>query len=123
MEAPVLIEIKDDVIWAKHLRASPTLYKAVLDLAEDEKIRLSVDGVIGNWAKMRTGSDGRPTQGIKPVGAMATVWKRLQARRGDKIVVRWPDDEDDAWLRLADATFEEWYSAEDEEAFGELQPI
>jgi hypothetical protein len=119
----MLIEIKDDVIWARHLKSNEALYHAVLGLGDDEKIRLSVDGVIGSWAKMRTGSDGRPTQGIKPVGAMATVWKRLQARRGEKIVVRWPDDEDDAWLRLADASFDEWYSAEDEEAFGDLQPI
>jgi len=119
----LLIEIKDNVIWAKHLKSSPALYKAVLGLAEDEKILLSVDGITGSWAKMRTGSDGRPTHGIKPIGAMATVWARLQARRGQKIMVRWPGDEDDALLRLADSTFEEWYSAEDEEAFGELQPV
>ena len=118
----MLVEIRDDVIWAKHLKSNSALYNAVVDLGENEKIRLSVDGIIGSWAKMRTGSDGRPTQGLKPVGAMATVWKRLQARRGQKIVIRWPDEEDDALLRLADATFEEWYSAEDEEAFGELQP-
>lgn len=119
----MLIEIRDDVIWAKHLMADPDLYHAVLNLRENETMRLSVDGVVGKWTKMRTGSDGRPTPGIKPIGAMATVWKRLQQRRGEKIAVRRPDDEGDAWLRMADMTFEEWYSAEDEEAFGDLRPL
>jgi hypothetical protein len=119
----MLVEIRDDVIWAKHLARDPILYKTIINLADGETIRLSVDGIVGKWAKMRTGSDGRPTPGIKPVGAMATVWKRLQARRGEKVRVTWPDAEEAAWLRLADLTFEEWYSAEDEEAFGDLQPL
>ncbi|PWK63881.1 hypothetical protein [Aminobacter sp. AP02] len=119
----MLIEIRDDVIWAKHLRANPALYNTVLNLAPEETINLSVDGIFGKWAKMRTGADGRSTLGLKPVGAMATVWQRLQERRGEKVHVHWPDNEDDAWLRLADMTFEEWYSAEDEEAFGDLQPL
>ncbi|EHK57462.1 hypothetical protein [Allomesorhizobium alhagi] len=119
----MLIEIRDDVIWAKHLKASPALYNAVVNLPEEETINLAVDGIVGKWARMRTGADGRPTLGIKPVGAMATVWKRLQERRGEKVRVSWPDDEEDAWLRLADTTFEEWYSAEDEEAFGDLRPL
>lgn len=119
----MLIEITDDVIWAKHLRCSPALYSAVTKLGDEETINLSVNGIVGKWAKMRTGSDGRPTFGIKPVGAMATVWKRLQEKRGEKVRVTWPDDEEAAWWRLADLTFEEWYSAEDEEAFGDLQPL
>ncbi|MEJ6783931.1 hypothetical protein [Aminobacter sp. Piv2-1] len=119
----MLIEIKDDVIWAKHLKASPALYETVVGLAPEETISLSVDGIVGKWARMRSGADGRPTLGLKPVGAMATVWKRLQERRGEKVHLTWPDDDTDALLRLADMTFDEWYSAEDEEAFGDLRPI
>ncbi len=119
----MLLEIRDDVIWAKHLKGDPSLYRKVVSLEEGQSIRLNVDGIVGTWAKMNTGSDGRPTQGIKPLGAMASVWARLQKRRGDKIQVKWPDDEEDALLLLADATFDEWYTAEDEEAFGELRQI
>ncbi len=119
----MLIEVRDDVIWAKHLKDDPSLYGQVIALKDDEIIRLKVDGIVGNWAKMRTGGDGRPTLGIKPIGAMARVWARLQKRRGEKITLGRPEDEDDPLLRLADATFEEWYSAEDEEAFGELRPL
>jgi hypothetical protein len=111
------------VIWAKHLKAEPALYKAVVELGPEETIRLSVNGIIGTWSRMKTGKDGRPTLGIKPIGAMATVWARLQQRRGEKVTITWPDNEDDPFLRLADETFEEWYTAEDEEAFGDLQPV
>jgi hypothetical protein len=119
----MLIEIRDDVIWAKHLKRDATLYDRVASLKDDEIITLEVEGTIGKWARMRTGSDGRPTMGIKPIGAMATVWARLQKRRGEKVRIGLPNKDDDALMRLADATFEEWYSAEDEEAYGELRPL
>ena len=119
----MLMEIRDNSIWARHVKAAPDLYNAIIMLREGETIRLKVDGIVGKWEKMRTGKDGRPTTGIKPIGAMATVWNRMQARRGEKVDVSWPDDEGDAWLKMADKTFEEWYSAEDEEAFGDLQPL
>ena len=69
------------------------------------------------------GADGRPVAGIKPVGKMADVWKRWQARRGEKVPVELPEGDADPFLKLADLTFEEWYSAEDEEAYGELRPL
>lgn len=119
----MLMEIRDDVIWAKHLKASPELYDAVVNLEENEIIRLSVDGIIGRWARMRTGKDGRPTLGLKPVGAMAQVWKRMQERRGEKVPLDWPEGPPDPWLQMADASFVEWRSAEDEEAYGELRPL
>ena len=119
----MLIEIRDDVIWAKHLKDSPSLYQRIIELNDGEIIKLKVDGIVGAWAKMKTGADGRATLGIKPVGAMARVWARLQKRRGEKVPLDWPEEEDDPFLRLADATFDEWYSAEDEEAFGELRPL
>lgn len=117
------IEIRDDVIWAKQLRADAHLYDTIIRLEDDETIRLDVNGISGSWRKMKTGRDGRPTLGIKPVGAMADVWRRLQAKRGGYVNIGWPDDEGDEFLRLADKTFIEWYSAEDEEAFRDLQPL
>jgi hypothetical protein len=119
----MLMEVKDNVIWAKHLQSDAGLHAAVLNLKEDQKIRLSVDGIVGDWVKMRTGKDGRPVQGIKPSGAMVAVWDRLQKRRGEKVRIDRPDREPDPTLQLADLTFQEWYTAEDEEAFGELRPL
>ncbi len=119
----MLIEIRDNVIWAKHLKRDPSLHDEIVALGENEILRLRVDGIVGTWAKMRSGSDGRPTLGIRPVGAMASVWARLQKRRGEKVRLERPSDAPDPLLELADRTFEEWYSAEDEEAYGELRPI
>jgi hypothetical protein len=119
----MFIEIRDDVIWAKHLKGNPALYRRIAEMKDDQVIKLQVDGIVGDWARMKTGADGRPTLGIKPVGAMAAVWARLQDRRGEKVTIDEPYREDDPLLRLADMTFEEWYTAEDEEAFGELRPL
>ncbi len=119
----LILEIRDDVIWMKHLKRDRELYAAVSDLADEETITLRADKIVGKWARMKTGRDGRPTYGIKPVGAMARVWAGMQKRRGEKIRLELPDDEGDAYLRYADQTFVEWYSAEDEEAFGDLQPL
>lgn len=119
----MLIEIRDDVIWAKQLRADHALYDAVIRLREDETIRLTVDGETGLWRKMKTGRDGRPTQGIKPVGETVDFWRRMQDKRGQRVPIESADDEDDDYLRYVDRTFVEWYSAEDEEAFRDLQPL
>jgi hypothetical protein len=104
------------------LKLDSSLHARVLKLAAGATIRLEVDGVVGEWKKMKDGADGRPTPGIKPVGAMAKVWARLQERRGQNVRVRSPQVEDDL-LRLADQAFDEWHSAEDEEAFGGLRPL
>ena len=119
----MLIEIRDNVIWARHLERDPSLHDEIVALGENETVRLRVDGIVGTWAKMRSGADGRPTLGIRPVGAMASVWARLQKRRGEKVLLERPSDTPGPLLERADRTFEEWYSAEDEEAYGELRPI
>lgn len=117
------IEIRDDVIWFKQLRSEPALYNRLSALRDDEQIVLKVDNIEGRWARMRTGRDGRPTHGIKPVGAMATVWTRLQARRGELVRLEMPDLVPDSYLASLDETLNEWLSAEDEEAFGDLRSL
>ena len=59
----------------------------------------------------------------KPAFDRGGLEARMQERRGEKIVVNQPDNEASALLRLADETFEEWYSAEDEEAYGDLRAL
>jgi len=117
----MLFEIRDDVIWFKHLKHNPLLFERVARLDEGESVTLSVDGTHGRWVRMRRGRDGRPTYGIKPVGEMAKVWASLQSRRGKKVRLELPDYSDDEFLKLASETFTEWLSPEDEEAFAHLQ--
>lgn len=113
------IEIKDDVIWYKQFANDPHFLAKLDALEENQVIQLNVEGITGNWARMKTGRDGRPTRGIKPVGAMAEIWKAWQARRGEKVEVFLHVEADD-FLKYSSELFTEWLSPEDEAAFSDL---
>ena len=78
--------VSDYVIWAKHIHDDPELVQCVLAMWAGETILLEVDGVRGTWRKMDDGSDGRPTPGIRPVGAAQEVWRYLYRRRRGEVV-------------------------------------
>lgn len=113
------VEIRDDAMWATQIEGGKALKDRVLSLAPGEIIELEVDGIVGRWERMRNGKDGRPTKGIKPVGPMKEVWKRLQARRGEVVEIREVRTAD-AYLAGLSNTLSEWNSPEDEEAFRDL---
>lgn len=84
-----MVEIKDFVIWLKHLHGDPSLKVRIDGLAAGELIELSVDGEAGVWEKMSDGADGRPTPGIKPFGRAKEHWHSLYAaRRGDVVSIQ-----------------------------------
>jgi len=113
------VEISDDTIWAKQIEGGKALKDKILSLAPGEVIELEVDGIVGSWEKMRNGRDGRATMGLKPIGPMKEIWKRLQARRGEVVEVRQVRTAD-AYLAALSETMTEWNSPEDEEAFRDL---
>ena len=78
--------VSDYVIWAKHIHDDPELAQRVLAMWAGETIQLEVDGVRGTWRKMDDGADGRPTPGIRPVGAAQDVWRYLYRRRRGEVV-------------------------------------
>jgi hypothetical protein len=81
-------EIKDHVIWAKHVHGDAGLAARIVAMRAGEVIVLSVDGVTGRWRKMDDGKDGRPTAGLRPLGDAAEHWQALfQDRRGDVVEV------------------------------------
>ena len=48
-----------------------------------ETIELEIDGERGAWRKMDNGKDGRPTPGLRPIGAAQDHWRELyKCRRG-----------------------------------------
>jgi hypothetical protein len=113
------MEIRDTAIWIKHLEDAD-LGKHLADLNPGDQVDLEVDGVLGRWERMRSDADGRPSFGMRPIGAMSRVWSRwYQTRRGHAVLVRLPVAGDD-WLEAAGNLFPEWASAEDEAAFGDL---
>jgi len=81
--------VSDYVIWAKHIHDDPELVQRVLAKWAGETIQLEVDGVRGVWRKMDDGADGRPTPGIRPIGAAQEVWRYLyKRRRGDVVSLK-----------------------------------
>jgi hypothetical protein len=81
--------VSDYVIWAKHIHDDQELVQRILAMWAGETIQLEVDGVRGTWRKMDDGGDGRPTPGIRPVGAAQEVWRYLyKRRRGDVVSVK-----------------------------------
>jgi hypothetical protein len=80
--------VSDFVIWTKHIHGDPELTARIHALWAGETIQLEVDGVRGVWRKMDDGADGRPTPGIRPIGAMQVVWRSLyRRRRGDAVTI------------------------------------
>ncbi|MBL0947256.1 hypothetical protein [Brevundimonas sp.] len=78
--------VSDFVIWTKHIHGDPAIERAILALEEGEAIRLRVAGAAGAWTRMKDGKDGRPTPGIRPIGAAKDFWRELySSRRGDVV--------------------------------------
>ena len=113
------VEIRDDTMWVKQIEGGRALKERIGSLVAGEVIELEVDGIVGSWEKMRSGKDGRPTMGIKPIGPMKEIWKRFQSRRGEVVEVREVKTAD-AYLAALSDTMTEWNSPEDEEAFRDL---
>jgi len=81
--------VADYVIWAKHVHGDRGLAEKILSMRAGETVELEVDGRAGLWRKMDDGADGRPTQGVRPVGAARLVWRDLfTARRGETVELR-----------------------------------
>ena len=81
------IEVRDAVIWPKHLRDNQALREELLALTADDTIQLVVDGVLGTWAKMSDGRNGLPTPGLKPTGAARDHWHELFRLRPRALVL------------------------------------
>lgn len=117
MNAHVILT--DFAIWFKHVEGD-TLVLRLRELKAEEEISLEVDGVVGRWIRMKTGSDGRPTEGIRPHGSMKKVWSGwYKKRRGNTLALR-EVPVADGYLAAVSKLFPEWESPEDEEAFRDL---
>jgi hypothetical protein len=86
--AEALVEIRDYSLWVKHVRGSNELARMLEGLRAGETIRLSIDGHRGVWQKKEDGSNGVPTQGLKPLGEMRDLWFRwFKERRGEMVKI------------------------------------
>jgi hypothetical protein len=114
-----MLPIRDTTIWFRHVKDAK-LRQRLENLADDDTIHLVADGVVGRWARMKRGRDGRATPGIRPDGEMKNIWNNwFKTRRGEEIVIQEVLLADD-YLKEASVLFSEWSSPEDEEAFRDL---
>lgn len=83
------VEVRDSVIWIKHLHGSGAESLADLwgALSAGALVRLEVDGHEGIWEKMKNGADGRATPGIKPISGAKTAWEATRASGKDLVEV------------------------------------
>jgi hypothetical protein len=81
----VVVEIKDNVIWTKHIHGDPALIERLTRLDEGEIREFKVDGYRGPWEKMADGPSGQPTNGFKAVGKARKRWLELQGHRGEVV--------------------------------------
>jgi hypothetical protein len=109
----------DDSIWVRNIEGDAALRERIKAMAPGQVIDLEVDGIVGRWERMRTGKDGRPTLGIKPIAEMRSVWARLRLH-GPRIVPIRAVTTADAYLAAMTGVMSEWVSPEDEEAYGDL---
>jgi hypothetical protein len=74
-------------MWIKHIHGNEALNTMLTNLSAGDLIELRVDGFRGTWKKIEDGSDGRPTAGIKGLGAAKDRWHGLQEKRGDLVPI------------------------------------
>jgi hypothetical protein len=87
MKTKGLVEIRDNVLWAKHIHGDNALSDKIVDLKESDTISLEIDGIKGVWVKMKDGKDGRPTPGIKAIGTAKAFWTGIQRKRGEIVSI------------------------------------
>ena len=80
------VEVRDHVLWTKHIDGDEALKAAINALSEQSPIDLEVDGCHGTWQKMDDGRHGHSTPGIKPLGPARSHWHTLVRDRLGNVV-------------------------------------
>ena len=112
--------IRDDVLWARHIEGDADLARSIRSLPADEIIVLRIEGTPIRFRKMRDGSDGRPTDGVRPEREASDFWRGLQTRRGAMVTVEPEAPSVDPYLLSLTAILTEWNSPEDAAAYDGL---
>ena len=83
-----IVEVRDHVLWAKHVHGNQSLRDQILRLEAGSAISLKIEGQTGTWLKMNKSTTGAPTPGLRPIGPAKAHWQNLFAtRRGDVVAI------------------------------------
>ncbi len=103
--------IRDDAVWVKHIEQDENLVKKIVNLPQNQQIKLIVDGKPVLFQKMRDGADGRPTHGLRPHPSFKGFWKAMQERRGEEVTVSAEENVvSDPYLASVSVLLSEWDS-------------
>ena len=80
------VTVCDVAIWTRHVHGDSALTDTILALEAGQTLRLKIEGVAGAWRRMADGRDGRPTLGLRPLGAARDHWQRLYRERRSDVV-------------------------------------
>jgi len=117
-----VMTIRDNALWVKNIEGDPEIVRRILALPQNAAITLLIEEKPVVFRKMRDGTDGRPTNGLRPDPAFKPFWDNIQSRRGERVSVRLRDSAHaaDPYLASISATLSEWDSPEDAEAYDGL---
>ena len=106
-ETEATVEVRDHVLWTKHIRGDDAVKVALNTLGERSRVELEVDGFRGTWQKMNVGPSGQPTPGIKPVGPARPHWHALvRDRLGSTVTIALASTEQTAAMGREKPSFE-----------------
>ena len=114
------VRISDDAIWLKHIEGDPRLEDRIRSMSAGDLLDLEVNGIVGRWQRMRDGTDGRPTYGLRPIAEMRNVWARFRKEATGRIVDVREVQTADTYLATLTPLLSEWDSPEDEAAYRDL---
>ncbi len=116
------LKIADHAVWLRHMINGDHIAKHISGLPENAPVALQVDGKPILFRKMRNGSDGRPTAGIRPDESFKAYWTTLyNERRGEEVSVELGEvPPSDPYLAAVGALLSEWTSPADDAAYNDL---
>ncbi len=83
-----LVEIRDHQVWAEHIHGDDALKRRIIGMKAGDLIELKIAGSArAFWKKMQNNrSTGKPTHGLKPLGAARHTWAYLYRARREELV-------------------------------------
>jgi hypothetical protein len=119
---PARVTVRDNALWLRHIAGAADLQHRLGQIPANARIALKIDGKRIVFRRMRNGSDGRPTFGLRPDEDYRALWAEIyEKKRGEALSIE--EDfvsEIDPYLTGLEPILSEWMTQEDSEAFDDL---
>lgn len=68
------VQVWDVMIWSNHIRDNDGLRRLIESMHPGDRVRLRVDGFVGDWEKV---SDHKTGHALRPIGPAYDAWHKL----------------------------------------------